>query len=429
MESARNDAGAAVLVNEIKAAFEQFKAANDERIKAIEGRRSDPLAEEKVERIEASITDLQSRLVDVAAQAAFRSNGADRLSESDVKAAANFSRLVGAEVSADHLKEYQAGLASYFRVGSERIGSDVRAAMQVGSDPNGGYLVAPDMSGRIITRIYETSPMRSVASVVTIGTDALEGINDLEQADFGWAGETDARPVTGAPKIGKWRIPVHESYANPRATQKMLDDASVDIEAWLAGKIADRLARAQNAAFVAGDGVLKPRGLFSYPTSLTNDATRPWGTFQHLNTGTSAGFGAAPAGSDTLIDTVFALKAGYRGNASWMMSRATLGTVRKLKDGDGNYLWQPDFQTRVGGTLLGFPIVEAEDVPAIGADSLSIAFGDFAAAYQIVDRLGLRIVRDVYSTKPYVQFYTTARVGGDVLNFEAVKFVRFATSG
>ncbi|MCV0396956.1 MAG: phage major capsid protein [Rhizobiaceae bacterium] len=413
------------LVGEIKSAFEQFKEANDQRIKALESGKADVVLDEKVETINAHITDLQSQLAEIATKAASRGlNGGGE--DETAKAAAKFGREVGAEVSVEDFQAYRDGLNVYMRRGGATP-SNVMAAMSVGSDPDGGYTVTPAMSDRIVKRVYETSPMRQLATVETIGTDKMEGFNDLGEGEAGWVGEKASRPETNTPQLGKWEIPVHEMYAMPKTTQKLLDDSAWDIEGWLANKTADKFSRTENAAFVNGDGVLKPKGLWAYPTAATADATRAWGTFEHLNTGTNGGFGAAPAGSDKLIDLVYKLKAAYRQNANWLMARATLAEVRKLKDGDGNYLWQPNFEARQGGLLLGQPIVEGEDVEAIANGSKSIAFGDFREAYTIVDRIGIRVLRDPYTQKGFVLFYTTRRVGGGAVNFEAVKFLRFSS--
>lgn len=414
----------AALVGQIKTAFEEFKAANDARINALETGKSDIVLDEKVDKINATITDLQGQLADVASKAAARGISGSESGNATAKAAAQFARERGVEVSADDYAAYAAGMNVYMRRGGNTP-RDVMASMSVGSDPDGGYSVTPDTSGRIVQRIFETSPMRQVASVVSIGTDRHEGFADLDQADAGWVGESAPRPETGTPTLGKWEIPVHELYAFPKTTQKLLDDSMFDIEAWLAGKVADKFIRTENAAFLNGDGVLKPRGLLTYPTAVTADATRAWGTFQHVLTGTDGTFGTTTNGTDKLIDLVYSVKAGYRTNANFMMSRATIGAVRKLKDGQGNYAWQPSLSAMSGGTVLGFNIVEAEDMPAMGADSLSVAFGDFREAYQIVDRIGIRVLRDALTDKPKVGFYTTKRVGGDAVHFEAVKFLKF----
>jgi len=423
--SVRADASdPAALVGQIKSAFEEFKAANDQRIKALETGKNDVVLDQKVDAINATITDLQGQLADVAAKAAARGLGAGDGDTGFAKAAAQFAKERGVDVSADDYSAYAKGLNVYMRRGSNTP-ANVMAAMSVGSDPDGGYTVTPDTSGRIIKRIYETSPMRQVASVVSIGTDRLEGFNDLGEGTAGWVGETAPRPATATPQLGKWEIPVHEMYAFPQATQKLLDDSMFDIEAWLADKTADKFIRTENAAFLTGDGALKPRGLLTYPTAATADATRAWGTFQHVLTGTDGTFGSTTNGTDKLIDLVYSVKAGYRANANFMMSRATIGAVRKIKDGQGNYAWQPSLSALSGGTILGFNVVEAEDMPAMAADSLSVAFGDFREAYQIVDRVGIRVLRDPLTNKPYVGFYTTKRVGGDAIHFEAVKFLKF----
>jgi HK97 family phage major capsid protein len=411
------------LLADIKSSFEEFKSANEERIAALETGKADALIDEKVERINAHITDLQSQLAEVATKAASAGLGGEDGGESS-KAAATFAKERGVQVSVEDYRAYRDGLNVYMRRGGNTP-RDVMAAMSVGSDPDGGYSVTPDTSGRIVKKIYETSPMRQVASVVTIGTDRLEGFNDLGDGTAGWVGETAARPATATAQLGKWEIPVHEMYAFPQATQKLLDDSMFDIEAWLAEKTSDKFIRTENASFLNGDGVLKPKGLLSYPTATTADESRAWGTFQHILTGTDGTFGTTTNGTDKLIDLVYSVKSGYRANANFMASRATIGAIRKIKDGQGNYAWQPSLSALSGGTILGFNVVEAEDMPVMAADSLSLAFGDFGEAYQIVDRVGIRVLRDALTNKPYVGFYTTKRVGGDAINFEAVKFLKF----
>lgn len=411
------------VLAELQKAWTEFRAENDKQVADLKKGIADAVQAEKVDKINASITDLQAQLADLATKAAANELGGGG-DNSDVKAALAFAKEKGVDVSAEEFKAYRNALDVYMRRGGAAP-KDVMAAMSVGSDPDGGYTVTPDTSGRIIKKVYETSSMRQVASVVTIGTDRLEGFNDLGEGSSGWVGETQPRPATSTPQLGKWEIPVHEMYAFPQVTQKLLDDSMWNIEAWLADKTSDKFARDENAAFLNGNGVLKPRGLLTYPTAVTADATRPWGTFQHILTGTDAGFGTTTNGTDKLIDLVYAVKAAYRQGAHFLASRATIGAVRKLKDGQGNYAWQPSLSALQGGTILGFPVVEAEDMPVIAADSLSIGFGDFKEAYQIVDRVGIRVLRDNLTNKPFVGFYTTKRVGGDALHFEAVKFLKF----
>lgn len=410
--------------------FAEFKAANDEMQGEIKKLGSaDTVTSEKVDKLNSALDKLQDeakkRADDIEAKVnRMALGGSGGATDDDVKAAAQFSAERGEQIDVAGLVAYKAGLNAYMRKG-ERLSAEERKAMSVGSDPDGGYTVTPDTSGRIIKKIYETSPMRQVASVTTIGTDRLEGFNDLGEGTAGWVGETAPRPATGTPQLGKWEIPVHELYAFPQVTQKLLDDSMFDIESWLADKTSDKFIRTENAAFLNGDGVLKPRGLLTYTTALTGDATRTWEQFQHILTGTDASFGTTTNGTDKLIDLVYSVKAGYRANANFMAARSTIGAVRKIKDGQGNYAWAPSLNAMSGGTILGFNIVEAEDMPVMAADSLSLAFGDFGEAYQIVDRIGIRVLRDALTNKPYVGFYTTKRVGGAAINFEAVKFLKF----
>lgn len=421
-------------VYELGRTFEAFKESNDRRLKEIEQKGSaDPLTEMKVNRINADMqraidsANETKRRMEQMETALHRTPGqtaGNEWKEMDLFLRERKGRIDG-DLGIDGYRNYKNALQSYLRKNNAGGNLDEIKALSVGSDPDGGYTVTPDMTGRIAQLVRDTSPMRQVANVVTIGTDALEGINDLNEATSGWVGETESRSETTTPKIGEYRIPVHEQYAEPRATQKLLDDALFNVEEWLSGKIADRLARMENDAFVNGNGVKKPRGFLTYAAGTPSAST--FNVIEQIPTGAAGAFAGSNPG-DALINLVYALKASYRENAVFMMKRSVLAEVRKLKDTAGNYLWQPDFQQRQGGTLLGFNVVEAEDMPSIAANSLSIAFGDFNKGYQIVDRQGIRILRDSFTAKPYVKFYTTKRTGGDVVNLEAIKLMKFAVS-
>jgi HK97 family phage major capsid protein len=420
------------ILDEINKAFADFRASNDERIKQIEAKgAADPLLLQKVDAANAEITKLSAQLKEVeTAQARVANLGGDVKPTDEAKNAAQFFALLRGKpvAAADTVdlaayRAYKKGLDAYMRFGDKGLTADVQAALSVGSDPAGGYFVTPDMSGRMAQLIFESSPIRQIADVQSISTDALEGNADLDEASTGWVGEASARAETNTPEVGRWRIPVMEQYAMPKTTQRLLDDAQVDVGAWLEGKVADKLSRTENNAFVVGDGVNKPRGFLTYAAGSPTKAA--WQKIAQLTTGVSGGFAATKPG-DKLIDLVFGLKAFYRNGAQWIMSRGTVAEVRKLADGQGNYLWQPNFGTQQGATLLGYPITEAEDMPAIAANSLSIAFGNFKLAYQIVDRQGVRVLRDPFTAKPNILFYTTKRVGGDVVNFEAVRILKFA---
>lgn len=418
-------------VEAVNRAFEEFKKANDARLAEIEKKgAADPLLDEKLARIESDMQKAQA-IANEAVLAVKRQtrvvtdeNG-DKI-DLDQKAfdwanmnARRRGTAVGSYTASD-LNGYKSAFESMLRKGEEVLGAEERKALSVGADPDGGYVVYPDMSGRIVQKVFETSPMRAYASVQVISTDALEGLYDLNEASSGWVGETEARTETNTPQIGKWRIPVHELYAKPKATQKILDDASINMEAWLAGKVAEKFGRDESTAFVSGNGINKPRGFLTYASGTTNP-----GTIERFKTGVSSAFAANPGGLDKVIDALYALKAPYRANATWFMSRAVTALARKLKDSDGQYQWQPSNQAGQPATLLGYPVAAFEDMETLAANSLSMAVADMREAYQIVDRIGIRTLRDPYSAKPYVEFYTTKRVGGDVVNFEAIKLIEF----
>lgn len=422
---------AAGAIDALHAGFEEFKKANDERLAQIEKKGSaDVVTEAKLQKIEADLEKAQ-RIADEAVLAAKRSNRVvtDEKGEAidlDRKAqdwasmnARRRGGVIGSFGAAD-MDSYKAAFDAFLRKGEEVMGPDERKALSVGTDPDGGYVVNPDLSGRIVMKVFESSPMRAFASVQVISSDALEGLFDLNEASSGWVGETDSRAETNTPQLGKWRIPVHEVYAKPKATQKLLDDASINMEAWLASKVAEKFARDEANAFVVGNGVNKPRGFLTYASGTTLP-----GTIERFDTGVNGAFAAAPNGGDVLINALYGLKQQYRANATWFMNRATLKLTRKLKDSDGAYLWSPGIAAGQPATLLGYPVASFEDMPDPATDSLSIAVGDMREAYQIVDRIGIRTLRDPYSSKPYVEFYTTKRVGGDVVNFEAIKLIEF----
>lgn len=321
----------------------------------------------------------------------------------------------------DFATQYNRDFRNWMRGGS-KAAPEIRDDLSVLTDPDGGYWVSPEQSGRIISFVYETSPMRSVANVETISSDALEGFLDLDTGvSGGWVTETASRAVTNTPQLGAWRIPVHEQYASPQSTQKLLDDANRDVEGWLAAKVRDIMVRTENTTFVTGSGDGRPRGFTTHTDAAPNATT--FNAVEQIPTGA-----ATAVTADGLIDLVAALKPVYRQNATFAMNRSTLFEIRKLKDGAGNYLWQPDFTVMRSGALLGFPIVEFEDMADIAASSLSIAFADWREAYTVVDRQDIRVLRDPYTAKPYVIFYTTKRVGGDVSNFDAIKLQDTAAS-
>jgi len=298
-------------------------------------------------------------------------------------------------------------------------------AFSAGTGADGGYLVPPETDTEIGRRISIASPMRALSTVRTVSTAVLKKPFAASGLSTGWVAETAGRPQTNTPQLSELSFPTMELYAMPAATQALLDDSAVDIEAWIAGEVDLVFAEQEGDAFIRGDGINRPKGFLSY-TAVAEGAWT-WGNLGYVATG-AAGAWKTTGPSDTLVDVIYALKAGHRQNGTFMMNRKTQADVRKFKDADGNYLWRPPASAGQPASLMGFPIAEAEEMPDVGANALAVAFGDFRAGYLVVDRAGVRILRDPYSAKPYVLFYTTKRVGGGVQNFEAIKLVRFAAS-
>jgi len=286
-----------------------------------------------------------------------------------------------------------------------------------GINPQGGYWVRPERSSQMITRIFETSPVRQVANIMTTTTNEVEMIiDDNEAADGGWVGETQTRPNTGTPDIGLLKIPVHEIFAQPKATQKMIDDAGFDIEGWLAGKVQRKISRSENSAFVSGDGSQKPRGFLDYP------AWAAAGVYERNAIEQIASGSATALTSDGLIDLQGSLIEEYQTNAVFMMKRGTFTEVVKLKDQNDNYLINfAMLKESTDKILLGKNVIFADDMPAVAGSALSVVYGDFGVGYTIVDRFGFRVIRDELTEKPFVLFYTTKRTGGAVTNFEGLK--------
>ena len=336
-------------------------------------------------------------------------------------------RPMPAVVTTEHYVQYKSAFLGLVRHGDmERLSADERKALSAGSDPDGGYLLPTPTIGRIVAKVYEQSIMRQLANVQPISTDALEGIVDNGEAGAGWVSETGTRSETTTPQVGKYRLEAHEMYAEPRVTQKLLDDAAVDIEAWLAAKVADKIARVEGLAHWRGNGVGQPRGLADYATAATGDDTRAWGTLEHIVTGANGDFHTTKL--DPLQDMIGAMREQYLPNASWCMRREVRTKLRKLKEsGTDRYLWEMSNQVGAPDRLLGYPVRADQYMPALATGSLSLAFGDFREAYTIVDRMGMRTLRDPFTAKPYVKFYTTRRTGGGCVNFEAVKFLKFST--
>ncbi len=384
--------------------FQEFRDTNDHRLERLEkGISVDALTNEKLQRLSDAL-DLQQKAM-------------DRLELRKAR-----PTLDGRGSSYASL-EHKAAFDSYVRRGDENGVRSIEAkALSIGSAPDGGYLVPPELEREIGTRLARISPIRSLATVRQVSGSVLKKPFSVTGPAVGWVGETDVRPQTEASKLAELQFPTMELYAMPAATASLLDDGAVDVEQWISGEVETAFAEQEGKAFISGDGVNKPRGFLNYETIA--ESAWAWGKLGYLTTGVAGKF-PATAASDILLDTIYALKAGYRQNAIWVMNRKTQAEVRKLKDNDGNYLWTPPAAPGQQASLLGFGLTEAEDMPDIANNGLAIVFGDFARGYLVVDRTGVRVLRDPYSAKPYVLFYTTKRVGGGVQDFDAIKLLKF----
>lgn len=371
----------------IMQALEDYKQTNDERLIALERKAAvDPLVDQKLSRIDQRLDALsfKAAMPDV---------------EPDVSAV-----------------ESHPGWRRYLRYGddSDLIGLDTKS-MSTEVDGDGGYVVPAELDRLIESRLTQSSPMRQIASVRQTSASSYRkpvshGVGAL------WVGETASRPETAIDSLTLIDFPTGEIYAMPAATQTLLDDAYADIDAWLADEVDAAFSAQESAAFITGDGQGKPRGLLDYPR--VDEAVQSWGNLGVLQ----ADF-AMPDAGDQLIDLIHAPREQYRANGRFIMNRRTTAAIRKLKDANGQYLWAPG---RDGATpsILGYPITEIEDMPDIGSDMPAIAFGDFRRGYLIVDRQGARVLRDPFSAKPYILFYTTKRIGGGIQNFDAIKFMQ-----
>lgn len=388
-------------------AFDAFKAENDARLKEIEKKgAADPLLTEKVDKINADIAQISAlkkqldTLETAVAQGQFPGGGKNELDR----------------VKAQHKDAF----AKFFRKGAEGGLRDleVQAGLSTLSDPDGGFLVPEDYEQAIDRVALSVSAMRRLATVRTIGTDTYKKLVNQGGASSGWVGEKGARAETNTPTLTEIAINTKEIYAMPAATQTLLDDSRVDIAGWLADEVSIEFSEQESEAFINGNGVEQPKGIAAY--TMAANSSYVWGKVGYITSGNAS----LVNDLDKLIDLQHALKPVYRNGAAWLMNDATLATIRKMKDGDGNYIWVPGLKDGAPDTLLGKPVEIDDNVDDIGTGKYPIFFANFKRAYLIIDRQGVRVLRDPYTTKPYVLFYTTKRVGGGIVMYEAIKALK-----
>lgn len=406
------------VIDQVQSAFEQFKAVNDERLAQIEKKGyADPLVTEHVEKLNARITELE--------------NSKTRLEDLEKKVN---RRPVSGEQPTDALKQAHktAFYDGFIRKGhTDGLAELEQKSMNITTPAAGGFAVPEDLDRTLLELARHANVMRTICNGITVGTSDYRKLVNLGGTAAAWVGEQAARPATAAPTFAQLTPTMGELYANPQATQQCLDDVFFNVEAFLVNELAAVFEAAEEAAFVAGDGVNKPQGFLAHPVAATVDGVRPFGTLQALNTGSATGFLPSDAAigrgsADVLVDVVYALKAAHRAGAQWLAPKLTYAVVRKLKDAEAGYVWQPSLQAGVPATLLGYPAQESEAMPAMASGAFIMAFGNFKKGYQIVDRIGTRMLRDPYTHKPFVGFYTVKRVGGMLMDSEAIKILRQA---
>lgn len=392
---------AKAMIAQVQAAFEEFKKTNDEKLKA---KAEDGLVNEKLEKINSAIDNYQSAIDDLNAKIAANANGGS---------------VIG-DLQGD--PEYVNAFKAHMRKG-DNAGADVQAAMTKGTDADGGFLAPVEWDRTITGKMKQVSPIRANARVISITTNGFKKLFTDRAVGSGWVGEVAARPATSTPQIASLDFPLGEIYANPAISQQLLDDAAIDLEAWLADEVQTEFARQEGIAFLSGDGVNKPHGILTYVEGAANAARHPWGAIQTVNGGH-----ASNLTSDGFIDLFYSLPTEFRANAKLYTNRGSQAAMRKLKDGQGNYLWQPSYAAGQPATLAGETIVEVPDMPAVAANSIAALYGDMEATYLVVDRVGIRVLRDPYTNKPFVHFYTTKRVGGGVYNPEPMRALKVAAA-
>lgn len=417
------------LTEELMRTVTAFREKTDQRFDDFDKRKADDtLVREQIDRINNAIDDIQKKATDEILE---------------IKRQAIFSAANASEQKAKppELVAYEKKFKEYLRKGGRNLEQELEnlhvqaieaKALVTNSEADGGYTVLPQMEQTFIELSLLISPVRQVANVVNIGSVSLKQPVNKHGATAGWVGEEDPRTATLTSQMAELEWVPGEIYCNVSASQQMLDDSYMNVEQWIASEFALAALQTEGRAFISGDGIKKPKGFLSYP--VVADSSYAWGSVGYLPTGTSGGFTPVSAGpplvqgADAFFDLIAALRYPYRPGARFVMNRRTVAKVRQLKDLFGNYLWQPGLQAGQTDTLLGYPLTEFEDMPDLAAGSYSIAFGDFRQFYQIVDRIGLRTLRDPFTNKPFVIFYTTKRVGGGIRNFEAAKLLKFSVS-
>ncbi len=384
------------ILADLQADWTAYKQTVAEKDQEISAKFDDVVTTEKLGRIDASVSELQAAV-----------------DKANAQIAALSMQSPGPDAKTD--PEYSKAFAAHFKKG------EIQASLNKGADDEGGYLAPVEWDRTITDLLVEESPMRQIASTQSISRAGFTKLFNLRGTDSAWVAEAASRPETNTPTFGAMTITPGEIYASPAATQGMLDDAEVNLEQWMAMEVQTEFAKEEGLAFVTGNGVEKPNGFLTYATGAANASANPLGAIEVVDAAS-----ATAVTEDELLDLVYAVPSSYTSDARFVMNRTTMGTVRKLRDGDGRQLWQPSSQAGQPSSLLAYPLTELPDMPNMATGAMSIAFGNFRRGYLIVDRVGVRVLRDPYSSKPKVLFYTTKRVGGAVVDPQGLKILQQA---
>ena len=390
------------VAQELQVKFDAFKEKNDKRLEAVEQEKGKLAGE--VETLNGKLSEL------------------DELKSALEEELKQVKRPAGGPQS-KAASEHKTAFIGFMRKGKDDGLRELeRKALQVGVDEDGGYAVPEELDRTILNLLKDEVVMRQEATTITVGGANYKKLVNLGGTASGWVGETDARPETDASKLGQIEPFMGEIYGNPQATQTMLDDAFFNVEDWINSELAIEFAEQEEIAFTSGNGTKKPKGFLAYASTLDPDKTRAFGTLQHILSGAAAGVTA-----DAIIKLVYTLRKVHRNGAKFMMNNNSLFAIRILKDSEGNYLWRPGLELGQPSSLAGYGVAENEQMPDIAADAKAIAFGNFKRGYTIVDRIGTRILRDPYTKKPFVGFYTTKRTGGMLVDSQAIKLLQIGT--
>ena len=428
-------------LDKIATAFDEYKNTNDQRIEAVKTGKGTAELDAKLAKIDEHIEklgELKTNLEKMETKLARPGAGDTARQEGEGPESAEYrgafmawmrdpgdpERRTALQQRARELKKAQRAQNS---TSDDEDGWETRATQTVTTTGSAGGFAVPEIIERQIARLaLEISPIRQLATVRQVGSTDYKELFDIGGAGFEWVGETDTRNQTDTPNLAEVTPTFGMASAKPQSSEESLDDLFFNVEDWLISSASEAIAAGEGSAFVAGNGTKKPTGFLGGPAPVaTGDATRAFGTLQFLASGEAA---ALPSNPDVFLDLVYSLRARYRSNARWVTSRLVQAALRKYKDSQGQYLWQPGLSAGQPATFLGYGIAEAEDMPTVAANAFPLAFGDFKEGYLIADRVGMRITRDELTTPGFIKFYVRKRVGGKLRNTQAIKLLKIAAA-